>query len=580
MVRKTEVSRHGFGRRLGALVGSAALMVGGAAAWVAASAAPAAATPTLTQVGNFGSNPGGLNMYSYLPTNLAAKPAVVVALHGCTQSANDYYSDSGWPKYADQYGFAVVFAEQPAGSGLTAKCFDWGDTGNDSRGNGQALSVYQMVQYAETHYNADPTRVFITGLSAGGGMTADLLADYPDVFAAGAIDSGPPAQCTTAGITDSNCTSNNTNTKTPKQWGDLVRASDPGYGGPWPRVQVWNGAADYLVKPVAMDESRDQWTNVWGISQTPSGSATLTGNTAENIYNDANGRPAVETFSIPNMGHGLAVHPGSGADNCGATGAYFLDYICSTYYSMKFFGLDNQVPSLPAPGGLTVTGATNSSISLSWNTVSGAASYNVYRNGSKANSSAVTATSFTDSGLASGTSYSYTVAAVDSSGNVGTTSGAVTGTTTGTPTKLPAPTGLAVTGATSTSVSLSWNAVSGAASYAVFRNGTQVKSTTTTSYTDTGLASGTSYSYTVAAVDGSGTVGTQSAAVTGTPSAPLPNCYTTDNVSQNLAGRSYFIYGGDSYAIGSNQDMGKYSSTVISSLQQKSPGYWIVVPHC
>lgn len=491
-----DTGRRGWKRRLAVLLAGCAAV---AAATVSTAATTAAAgSPTLVQVSNFGSNPGALNMYAYLPTSLAAKPAVVLALHGCTQSANDYYSDSGWPKYADLYGFAVVFAEQPNGSGLTAKCFDWGDTSNDARGQGQALSLYQMVQYAEAHYNADPSRVFITGLSAGGGMTADLLADYPDVFAAGAIDSGPPAQCTTAGITDSNCTSNNSNTKTPKQWGDLVRGSDPGYTGPWPRVQVWNGAADYLVKPVALEESRDQWTNVWGISQTPSSSATLTGNTTENIYNDSTGKPAVETFSVPNMGHGLAVHPGSGVDNCGATGAYFLDYICSSYYTMKFFGLDgqSQTPTLPAPTGVTVSGTTASSVSLTWNAVSGAASYNVYRGGAKANSSPITTTSFTDSGLASGTSYSYTVAAVDTSNGVGAQSTPVTATT------------------------------------------------------------------------------------SGTSGPPLPNCYTTDNVSQNLAGRSYFIYGGDSYAIGSNQDMGKYSSTVISSLQLKSPGYWIVVPHC
>lgn len=498
MVRRTAFRRmHGTWRRWAALAGGAALLAS-AFTVTAAGTAAASTSPTLTRVTGFGSNPGGLNMYSYLPTTLTAKPALVLALHGCTQSANDYYADSGWPKYADLYGFAVVFAEQPSGTGLTAKCFDWGDKSNDTRGNGQALSVYQMVQYAESHYNADPARVYITGLSAGGGMTADLLADYPDVFAAGAIDSGPPAQCTTAGITDSNCTSNNTNTKTPKQWGDLIRNSDPGYTGPWPRVQVWNGASDYLVKPVALDESRDGWTNVWGISQTPSSTQTLTGNTTEKIYNDTTGKPAVETFSIPNMGHGLAVHPGSALDNCGATGAYFLDYICSSYYSMKFFGLDDQTapsPSpLPAPTGLAVTGSGTTSISLAWNAVSGAASYNVYRDGTKINASAVTSTSYTDSGLASGTSYSYSVAAVDGSGGVGSRSGAVSGTTTGT--------------------------------------------------------------------------------------GPLPNCYTTDNVSQNLAGRSYFLYGGDSYAIGSNQDMGKYSSTVISSLQQTSPGYWIVVAHC
>lgn len=398
------------------------------AAGLVSAATPASAADGYQQVSSFGSNPGSLNMFSYLPTGMPAAGApLVVALHGCTQSAGDYHSHSGWSKYAELYKFAVVYAEQPNGSGLTKACFDWGTKANDSRGNGQALSIYQMVQYAEVNYHVDPSRIYLTGLSAGGGMTSDLLADYPDVFAAGSVDSGPPAQCTTAGITDSSCTSNNTNNKTPAQWGDLVRNSYPGYSGPWPRVQIWQGASDPLVAPVALTESRDQWTNVWGISQTPSGTATLTGGTTENIYNDSTGKPAVETFSISGMGHGLAVHPGSATDQCGTTGTYYLDSICSSYYSAKFFGLD--VTGLPAPDGLAVTGTTDTSASLSWNSVSGAVGYNVYRDGAKVNTSAVTATTYTDTGLTANTTYSYTVTAVDSTGAESAPSATVSGTT-------------------------------------------------------------------------------------------------------------------------------------------------------
>ena len=142
----------------------------------------------LTQVTNFGSNPGSLNMYSYLPAGLPSNAPLVVALHGCTQSASDYYTNSGWPKYADLYGFALVFAEQPSTTNPILNCFDWGTPSDDSRGQGEALSIYQMVQYAEAHYGVNPKRIYITGLSAGAGMTADMLADYPDVFAGGSID--------------------------------------------------------------------------------------------------------------------------------------------------------------------------------------------------------------------------------------------------------------------------------------------------------------------------------------------------------------------------------------------------------
>ncbi|MCQ4082820.1 PHB depolymerase family esterase [Streptomyces sp. RB6PN25] len=448
---------------------------------------PTASAAGLTQVTGFGSNPGNLNMYSYLPANLPTNAPLVVALHGCTQSANDYYTNSGWPKYADMYGFAVVFAEQPSTSNPILNCFDWGTPSDDGRGQGEALSIYQMVQYAESNYHVNPSRIYITGLSAGAGMTADMLADYPDVFAGGSVDSGPAAQCSTSGITNTNCTSGTTN-NTVQQWGDLIRNSDPGYTGPWPRVAIWQGSSDTTVNPAELTYNMDGWTNVWGISQTPSSTQSLPGGTTESVYNDSFGKPAVETYSISGMGHGLAVNPGSATDQCGSTGTYYLNYICSSYYTAQFWGL---------------TG---------------------------------------------------------SSGGSGT---------------LPAPTGVIATGTTGTSASLSWNAVSGAASYDVRRNGTEAGSTTSTSYTDTGLASGTTYSYTVAAVDSSGAVGTPSAAVSATTTGYMPQCFTDDNYNQVAAGRATNNLG-EVYADGSRQDMGLYNTYVTHTLEETSPGYYVI----
>ncbi len=309
-----------------------------AALVVVGQAAPAAASGSFTQVSGFGTNPGNLQMYSYLPSGLPANAPLVVALHGCTQTATDYYNDSGWPKYADLWGFAVVFP-QTTSSNNVEQCFQWFDSTKDTRGNGEAASVDAMVQYAEANYHVDPHRIYVTGLSAGAGMTADLLADYPDVFAGGAIDSGLPAQCATSLTAASGCQLNNQNL-TPAQWGEKVRNSDPGYTGPWPRVAIWQGTADYTVYPVNATELRDQWTNVWGIGQTATSTESLPGGTTESDY-AANGSSAVSTFSVSGMAHGLAVQPGSGTDQCGTTGAYFLNYICSSYYSALFWGLNN-----------------------------------------------------------------------------------------------------------------------------------------------------------------------------------------------------------------------------------------------
>lgn len=89
--------------------------------------------------------------------------------------------------------------------------------------------------------------------------------------------------------------------------------------------------------------------------------------------------------------------------------------------------------SLPAPTGVATSGATSSTMVISWGGVSGAAGYNVFRNANKVNALAVTGTSYTDTGLAAGTTYSWTVAAVDGNGAQGATSSPASGTTTGAP---------------------------------------------------------------------------------------------------------------------------------------------------
>jgi poly(hydroxyalkanoate) depolymerase family esterase len=347
MTRTLISRRSGRQRGLVAAFAAALVTLAASALTLAPTAAqPAHAASSLTQVTGFGANPGNLAMYSYVPQGLPQGAPLVVALHGCTQTATDYYDHSGWPQFADKWGFAVVFP-QTSSANNSLSCFSWFDSTKDTRGHGEAASVAEMVSYAESTYGSDSHRVYITGLSAGAGLAADLLADYPDVFAGGSIDSGLPAQCATTQSAASSCQDNNQNL-TPAQWGDKVRGSDAGYTGPWPRVAIWQGTSDYEVYPVNASELRDQWTNVWGISQTASSTQSLTGGTTESVYNDGTGKPAVELYSISGMGHGLAVDPGSGATQCGSTGAYFLSYICSTYYTATFWGLDSATTPPPS----------------------------------------------------------------------------------------------------------------------------------------------------------------------------------------------------------------------------------------
>lgn len=323
------------------LAGAAAGVVLAAAA-VLTAAVPAQAA-TLTQVTGFGSNPGNLAMYAYRPDGLPANAPAVVLLHGCTQNASGYFTNSGWRKYADLWKFALIVPQQPSGNNANS-CFNWFETGDTARGQGEALSIKQMVDYAKTNYGVNSGRVYVSGLSAGAAMSAVMLATYPDVFAAGSIIAGIPYRCATSMINAFTCMNPGVD-KTPAQWGDLVRNAYSGYSGPRPRVAVWHGTSDTTVAPMNATESRDQWTNVLGVSQTPTSTAALPGGTSLEVY----GNDQVRLYRVSGMGHGTPVDPGSATDQCGTATSYFLDTICSTYRDALFFRLDGGTAPSPTP---------------------------------------------------------------------------------------------------------------------------------------------------------------------------------------------------------------------------------------
>ncbi|MDQ7808829.1 PHB depolymerase family esterase [Amycolatopsis sp. A133] len=269
--------------------------------------APAAAA-SLVEVTGFGNNPGGMRMHVYVPDTRPANPAIVVAMHGCGGSGPGFYSGSEFASLADRYGFLVIYpsAQQQAGFG---KCFDtWSDAAKRRGGGSDPVSIASMVTYAEQRYGGDPNRVFATGSSSGGMMTNEMLALYPDVFKAGAAFMGVPFGCF-ANAADfppwsSKCTGGSMN-RTPQQWGDAVRQAYPGYTGARPRVQLWHGTADTLVPYSLLQEEIEQWTNVFGLSQTPTSSDTPQAGWNRRRYADSAGTVRVEAYSIQGAGHSL-----------------------------------------------------------------------------------------------------------------------------------------------------------------------------------------------------------------------------------------------------------------------------------
>jgi poly(hydroxyalkanoate) depolymerase family esterase len=231
----------------------------------------------------------------------------------------------------------LVFAQQQ-GINNSSKCFNWFQSGDITRGYGEALSIKQMVDKMKATHSVDASRVFVSGLSAGGAMTSVMLATYPDVFAGGGIMAGLPYKCATSSSAAFSCMSPGVN-KTPQQWGDLARSGYSGYTGRKPKVVIFHGTSDYTVNHMNLTELMEQWTNYHGIDQTAEVSDTLNGYPRK-IYRNGSATNLVMTVSVTGMGHGTPIDPGTAASQCGVAASYILDTsTCSTYHAGKFWGL-------------------------------------------------------------------------------------------------------------------------------------------------------------------------------------------------------------------------------------------------
>ena len=274
-----------------------------------AAPAPAATSQKVEQsVWGVSGLPSYVNMYLYVPDNLAAKPPILVASHHCQGTAASTYNEtkSTFVSLADKNGFIIIFPEATGHN-----CWDVGsDKSLKHDGGGDTQAIAQMVRYTLTKYSADARRVYAFGGSSGAMMTQALLGVYPDIFAAGVAISGVPCGCWATGYTGDVATNGQWSTpcangevsKTAQQWGDLVRSMFPGYTGHRPRVQLWHGTTDTTIRYKNLTEAVKEWTNLLSLGDTPATSDNKFGGPHQ-IWKSACGFGVFETFSVTGAGH-------------------------------------------------------------------------------------------------------------------------------------------------------------------------------------------------------------------------------------------------------------------------------------
>ena len=295
----------------------------------------------IVETTDFGSNPGGLRMFSFAPDNLQPAPGLVVVLHGCGQTAAAYDLGAGWSTLAKHFGFALLMPQQQPFNNANG-CFNWFNPDDTARDSGEACSIRQMIARAVDDIGIDRHRIFITGLSAGGAMTSVMLATYPEIFAGGAVIAGLPFGVAT-NVREAISGMFVSPSRPASELGDLVRNAS-NHKGPWPKLSVWHGSADRTVHPANANEIVKQWLDVHQLPSAPMSEADVDGYPRQ-VWWNADGETIVESYTITDMAHGTPLGIGDNDKRYGAEGAFLIEAgISSSYHIAHFFGLTEWIP--------------------------------------------------------------------------------------------------------------------------------------------------------------------------------------------------------------------------------------------
>lgn len=270
----------------------------------------------------------GSRSYSlYLPKTAGGGPlGLVVMLHGCFQTAEDFAAETGMNAIADKQGFAVLYPEQGYQDNIW-KCWNWFLPENQARDSGELSLVVGMVGEVGKAVRLDPSRIYVVGLSAGGAMASNMLACYSDLFAGGAVASGMEFRAATNEAEAHRVAAHGSRHDMHRMGIEAARCSGP--GARMVALLTIFGTADPYVNPVNSHHVVEQFTKMNDIlddgldndSQTTDVIASHSGEVPGGYdytsrFYGGRGKIHIEEISVDGMGHAWsgAVTSGEYAD--------------------------------------------------------------------------------------------------------------------------------------------------------------------------------------------------------------------------------------------------------------------------
>ena len=388
---------------------------------------------------------GGTRPYSvYTPANYTTSQQVplIVMLHGCGGSPNDFANTTQMNVLADTNQFIVVY---PYETSTYGGCWKWPDPAHQSRGSGEPAiiaGITQTVIADTTHWNVDQSRVYVAGFSAGAGMSVVMAATYPDLYAAMGEAAGVEYKALSNGAIAPTL---------PSGGPDPVLQGQAAYNamGQYARVMpviAFQGSQDTTVPPVNGDQVVKQWMETDRLasggtynasfsapSGTVTGRAPVTNGQAYTVrsWNDPSSNEVEEYWTVTGMGHAW-----SGGST---TGQYADPLGPSASQNMYAFFMAHVLGPPPPPQPLQVTSVAvgnlvATSAVITWQTNNTANSRvdfgtSITYDSFASDPALVTNHSITLTGLTANTTYHYQVTSVDGHAQTATSIDATFGTT-------------------------------------------------------------------------------------------------------------------------------------------------------
>jgi poly(hydroxyalkanoate) depolymerase family esterase len=250
-------------------------------------------------------NQAGTRSYKlYLPSGRAGQPLpLVVMLHGCTQSPDDFAAGTRMNALAEEHGCLVAYPAQPAAAN-PSRCWNWFSPDDQQRGRGEPSLIAGITRRILRDHPVDPRRVYVAGLSAGGAAAAILGRAYPDLYAAIGVHSG--LACGAASdLPSAFAAMRQGGTSAPRRAGDV---SASGRGARIVPTIVLHGDQDTTVHPRNGDEviaqakaAATQLRSTVERGQVQGGHAY-----SRTLYADPAGRALLEQWTIHGAGHAWA----------------------------------------------------------------------------------------------------------------------------------------------------------------------------------------------------------------------------------------------------------------------------------